>query len=62
MITISVNELIKDLTCNKVYRLLWIDESNIVTYAIDIEDSNALPFLLKVSAKYYTPSNNCRVL
>ncbi|AXQ50902.1 Mu transposase C-terminal domain-containing protein [Lysinibacillus fusiformis] len=48
MITISVNELIKDLASNKVYRLLWIDESNIITYVIDIEDSNALPFLLKV--------------
>lgn len=48
MITISVNELIKDLACNKVYRLLWIDESNLVTYVIDIDDSKALPFLLKV--------------
>ncbi|MGE7694966.1 Mu transposase C-terminal domain-containing protein [Lysinibacillus sp. NPDC094177] len=48
MITISVNELIKDLTCNKVYRLLWIDESNFITYVIDTEDSKALPFLLKV--------------
>lgn len=54
LITLSVNELIEDLTCNKIYRLLWIDESNIYTYLIDIEDKKALPFILKV-----TDINHC---
>lgn len=48
LITLVVNELIEDLTNNKIYRLLWIDETNITSYIIDIESSNALPMLMNI--------------
>ena len=49
MITLAVNELIEDITNNKIYRLLWIDETNTISYVIDIESSKALPMLLKIN-------------
>lgn len=49
MITLAVNELIEDLTNNKIYRLLWIDETNTTSYVIDIESSKALPMLIKIN-------------
>ncbi|EKU44047.1 Mu transposase C-terminal domain-containing protein [Lysinibacillus capsici] len=48
MITLAVNELIEDLTNNKIYRLLWIDETNTTSFVIDVESSKALPMLLKI--------------
>ncbi|MEK4086062.1 Mu transposase C-terminal domain-containing protein [Psychrobacillus sp. FSL K6-1415] len=48
MITLAVNELISDITSDKVYRLLWIDDGNFITYVIDIEEAKALPFLLRI--------------
>jgi len=49
LITLAVNELIEDLTNNKIYRLLWIDETNTTSYVIDIESSKALPMLIKIN-------------
>ena len=48
LISLAVNELIKDVETEKIYRLLWIDEGNIVTYVIDIDDEKALPFSLSI--------------
>ncbi|MFT9820812.1 Mu transposase C-terminal domain-containing protein [Lysinibacillus sp. NPDC056185] len=48
MITLAVNELIEDLTNNKIYRLLWMDETSTISYVIDVESSKALPRLMKI--------------
>ena len=48
MITLAVNELIKDIESERVYRLLWIDEGNVIAYVIDINDEKGLPFLLSI--------------
>lgn len=48
LITLAVNELIEDLTNNKIYRLLWIDETSSIAYVIDVESSKALPRLIKI--------------
>ncbi|KRG13975.1 DNA-binding protein [Virgibacillus soli] len=48
MITLAVNELIQDITCTKTYRLLWIDEGNVIAYLIDLDDEKALPFSITV--------------
>jgi hypothetical protein len=45
----SVNELLTESETNKIYRLLWIDESNIIAYLIDVDDKKALPFKCKIS-------------
>jgi hypothetical protein len=43
-----VNELLKDEANNQVFRVLWIDEENIMAYLIDIYDRKALPFIRSV--------------
>lgn len=48
LIILAVNELIKNVESDKTFRLLWIDENNFLSYAIDIEDKKALPFVLDV--------------
>lgn len=48
LITLSVNELFKDVILNKTFRVLWIDEGNIIAYVIDIDDKRALPFTLTI--------------
>lgn len=48
MITLAVNELIHDVESKKTYRLLWIDEGNIIAYLIDIESEKALPFDINI--------------
>lgn len=48
LITLSVNELIKDIEAEKILRLLWIDDGNSIAYVIDINDEKALPFLLSI--------------
>lgn len=48
LITLAVNELIEDMTNNKTYRLLWIDESNTNSYVIDIASQKAFPELMKI--------------
>lgn len=44
VITLSVNETFKANDDEKIYRVLWIDEDNIIAYLIDIFDEKALPF------------------
>ncbi|MFP7200341.1 hypothetical protein SFC08_05160 [Lysinibacillus halotolerans] len=48
MITLAVNELTKDVETEIIYRILWIDEGNMVAYVIDTESEKALPFLLSI--------------
>lgn len=48
LITLAVNELIEDILNKKIYRLLWIDEGNMISYVIDIESPKALPILMKI--------------
>lgn len=48
MITLAVNELIEDKIKKNIFRLLWIDETNTISYVIDIESAKALPELMKV--------------
>ncbi|MFG3613496.1 Mu transposase C-terminal domain-containing protein [Rummeliibacillus stabekisii] len=52
MITLAVNELIKDLVNEKIYRLLWIDEVYDFSYVIDIEDSKGVPKMFKMKEIY----------
>ncbi|MFZ7966482.1 hypothetical protein ACO1EF_17885 [Bacillus cereus] len=44
-ITLSVNEIFKSIDDSKIYRLLWIDEGNVITYLIDVYDEKAMPFV-----------------
>ncbi|MCB7070930.1 hypothetical protein LIZ76_13280 [Caldibacillus sp. 210928-DFI.2.22] len=39
-----VNELLKNPLSGEIYRILWIDDGNVVAYLIDIYDEKALPF------------------
>nr|WP_285890594.1 Mu transposase C-terminal domain-containing protein [Halalkalibacter oceani] len=39
----------KDIQTNKQYRILWVDEGNIIAYLIDIEDAKAIPFKRTIS-------------
>lgn len=48
MITLAVNELIKDVESEKIYRLLWIDEGNFVTYLIELDNDKSLPYLVNI--------------
>ncbi len=41
---LSVNEVFQDVDSSKVYRVLWIDDGNVIAYLIDIYHDNALPF------------------
>ncbi|MFL8938999.1 Mu transposase C-terminal domain-containing protein [Rossellomorea oryzaecorticis] len=45
MILLSVNELIKDEISDLTYRILWIDEGDVIAYLIDIDSETALPFV-----------------
>lgn len=49
MITISVNELVKDLDTGNTFRILWIDSGYIIAYVIDINDVKATPFIIKIA-------------
>ena len=42
---LMVNELLKDEDTDKLYRILWVDEENIMAYLIDIYDVKAFPFI-----------------
>ena len=44
VIQLSVNETFKSIDDSKVYRLLWIDEGNVIIYLIDVYDEKAMPF------------------
>ncbi|PDM36837.1 hypothetical protein CMV37_30080, partial [Bacillus cereus] len=44
VIMLSVNEVFQDVDSSKVYRVLWIDDGNVIAYLIDIYHDNALPF------------------
>ncbi|MFA9458818.1 Mu transposase C-terminal domain-containing protein [Halalkalibacter sp. AB-rgal2] len=44
-----VNELLRDSQTDKQFRILWVDEGNIIAYLIDIEDTKALPFKRTIS-------------
>lgn len=48
MITLAVNELIEDIVSEIVYRILWIDEGNMIAYVIEIKCEKALPILFKI--------------
>lgn len=45
---LSVNELLKNPSTNATYRVLWIDEGNVIAYVIDIKDPKAIPLLWTV--------------
>lgn len=38
-----INEILQDVTDNRLYRILWIDEENKISYIIDLNDDKALP-------------------
>lgn len=42
---LAVNELLQEPGTEKVYRVLWIDEGNVIAYLIDIQERNAMPFV-----------------
>jgi hypothetical protein len=44
----SVNELIENMETNQLFRVLWIDERNIIAYLIDVADQKAFPFVKKI--------------
>jgi hypothetical protein len=48
-VNFSVNELLTDVESERTYRLLWIDQSNLISILIDVDDPKALPFKRKVS-------------
>ncbi|MEC1698140.1 Mu transposase C-terminal domain-containing protein [Schinkia azotoformans] len=48
MEALSVNEIIVDLNTEKTYRILWIDTGYFISYVIDINEKNALPFLIAI--------------
>ena len=43
-----VNELLKNSQTNRTFRVLWVDNENILAYLIDVEDKKALPFAVRV--------------
>ncbi|MGE7236756.1 hypothetical protein ACQKK2_27530, partial [Bacillus paranthracis] len=49
VIQLSVNETFKSIDDSKVYRLLWIDEGNVIIYLIDVYDEKAMPFVDTIS-------------
>lgn len=46
---IFVNEILINTKTKEVYRVLWVDEGNIIAYLIDIYDEKALPFKKTIS-------------
>ncbi|WP_163528057.1 Mu transposase C-terminal domain-containing protein [Halobacillus ihumii] len=46
---LAVNELLKDEQNGKTFRVLWIDEGNVIAYLIDIHDSKAFPLVHAIS-------------
>lgn len=46
---IFVNEILEEVSSQKVYRVLWTDQNNMICYLIDINDTKALPFRLSVN-------------
>jgi hypothetical protein len=46
---LSVNELLQDQGTKDTFRILWIDEGNVIAYLIDINDDKALPFRRSVA-------------
>lgn len=48
LITLAVNELIQDVETKITFRLLWIDEGNIIAYLIDIKSEKAIPFNMSI--------------
>ncbi|MFC5468461.1 DDE-type integrase/transposase/recombinase [Cohnella suwonensis] len=46
---LTANEILLHQETNKLYRILWIEENNIIVYLIDMDDENekALPFKRK---------------
>lgn len=48
MITLAVNELLKDKSNGQCFRILWIDEGNLLTFLIEVTEKKALPFSLTI--------------
>ena len=44
-----INKLLKDTETENLYRVLWLDESYVMDYFIELEDEKALPFIRAVS-------------
>lgn len=38
-----INEILQDVTNDKISRILWIDDNNTIAYIIDLNDDKALP-------------------
>lgn len=45
---IAVNEILKDVHGERIFRVLWIDSENVLLYVIDIYEPNAFPVARKV--------------
>jgi hypothetical protein len=43
-----VNELLKNSQTNRTFRVLWVDNGNVLAYLIDVEDKKALPFAVEI--------------
>ncbi|WP_197260847.1 hypothetical protein [Brevibacillus laterosporus] len=39
-----VNEILQDVSDEKLFRILWIDDGNIITYIIELNNEKALPY------------------
>lgn len=46
---IFVNEILENTDTKQIFRVLWIDEGNVIAYLIDVFDDKALPFKRTVS-------------
>ncbi|UTW70539.1 hypothetical protein KHA80_09290 [Anaerobacillus sp. HL2] len=46
---IFVNEILHFPKTNETFRILWIDEGNVIAYLIDLHDEKAVPFVMNVS-------------
>ncbi|MDF2606228.1 MAG: transposase [Bacillales bacterium] len=44
-----VNEILENLDTKEKYRILWIDQGNIIAYLINLNDDKALPYIKNIS-------------
>lgn len=44
-----INEILQDVTDNRQFRILWIDDENKISYIIDLNDDKALPVKRMIS-------------
>jgi Mu transposase, C-terminal/Integrase core domain len=39
-----INEILQDVSDEKLFRILWIDDGNVITYIIELNNEKALPY------------------